>query len=150
LLATGAGLFFGGAALLNSADRYEKGPPVCIYFLGCYAPTNRITNRGRQVGGAVMMGSGAVVALLGYVELSRKPFVKPSDTRPQLPDLRAGGLPGTSRYVTLPSRDMRRTGPPPGLRQSRSETAPTCPAQCGMQQDNGRAPFPPAGLALSL
>jgi hypothetical protein len=150
LLATGAGLFFGGAALLNSADRYEKGPPVCIYFLGCYAPTNRITSRGRQVGGAVMMGSGAVVALLGYVELSRKPFVKPFDTRSPSSALQAGGLPGTNRYLTLPSRDIRAYEPAARTPASRSETVPTCPTPCGMQQDNGRAPFPPAGLALSL
>ena len=70
----GAGLFFGGALLLKSADRYEKGQPACVYPLGCITPTDRVTSRGRQAGGAVLMGSGGVFALLGFREWYRTPF----------------------------------------------------------------------------
>jgi hypothetical protein len=96
-LAAGAGLFFGGVALLNSADRYQKSAPTCIYFLGCFISDIRVTNRGRQIGGAALMATGGVLVLLGVREWYRSPFVKGFDTQRTGPAALQSGMPSLQR-----------------------------------------------------
>ena len=80
----GAGLFFGGVAVLNSADSYQPGDRTCVILAGCFTSTIRVTNRGRQASGAAMMAGAGVLAVLGFHEAYRKTFasVKPFEAGP--------------------------------------------------------------------
>lgn len=107
-LAAGAGLFFGGVALLHSADRYQKSAPTCIYFLGCFTSDIRVTNRGRQIGGASLMATGGTLLLLGVREWHKSPFVKGFDTPRTGPVALQPGMPSLRRLsrVALSSEEF--------------------------------------------